>query len=77
MTDSAGNFCVIGPLAQQSAQIMASVGEQAQVDFALGRKACSVAVVAKGLRNAADYADFTAPVLVSPALRRLAKRSGL
>src|SRR5215218_8337233 len=43
---------------QQGTQVVAAAGEQAKVKLAFGRQARTRAVVAEGLRHAADDADF-------------------
>ena len=80
LPDEADGRCdlrVAAAAAQQRAQVVAPVREQAQEQLALGGQPGAVAVAAEGLRDAGDHADLAAAVAVAPALGGLAAAVGL
>ena len=65
--DFAAQRLVAGALAQQGAQVVAGLGEEAGVELAFGRQADAGAAGAEGLGHRGDDADFAAAVGVAPA----------
>ena len=64
-------------VAQQRAQVVAAVGEQAGVELAVGGQPRARAVAAERLRHRRDDADLVAAVAIAPALRDFAGVIGI
>ncbi len=70
-------YALLRVAAQQGAQVVAVAGEEAKVELAFHRQAGAVAVVAKGLGDAGDGANFKAAVVQQPALGGFAQHGGV
>src|SRR5690606_19963545 len=72
-----GQRIIAGPAAQQFADVVPLLGEQAGEQPPLGRQAQPGTVSAEGLGHAGDQADLARAVLVGPAGANVAPRAGL